>query len=534
MSETIGKIPLAIGVAGHLHPRPEDSEILRDAVKRELTKIRDRFPHTPPVLLCSLAAGADLLCAEAAEEIGIPLRAVLPMEQTAYEEDFRPEDLARFRRQTARAETVFTIPAAEEEPEAENRDFRYRQAGIYVAEHSHILLALWDGKEEDRAGCGTAAAVAAALNGDWKPRRGMACRSAENTAVLHIMTPRGNGTGKEAGTAALLGNREAMEEILARTEEFNRLAETDDGSGYPLLPENKQTEPGLQRLESLYRTADNLSMRFGRLFRQKLSLLALLGTIVTFAFLLYDEAEMLPMILVCAAAVALAIFTAGNAKRFATHRRYIEYRTFAETLRVQMFLRYAGSAAQTQRLMPWTQQQEIPWILCAVCAVNAEKLPEEARDIRQCWAEDQRKYHEKAAKRTSGQLNRNNRLLRITAVCAVSLYFGGLLFELLCGGLIFRPAVTVQDPAAWRTVLKILLGTVSAGTLFLASYYGKMSLERKSTDHRKMQVFYGKMKQELERRGQTEELLETLAREELTENGNWCSYQRDNVPELNL
>ena len=28
-----------------------------------------------------------------------------------------------------------------EEPEAEDRDFRYRQAGIYMAEHSHILLA---------------------------------------------------------------------------------------------------------------------------------------------------------------------------------------------------------------------------------------------------------------------------------------------------------------------------------------------------------------------------------------------------------
>ena len=91
-----------------------------------------------------------------------------------------------------------------------------------------------------------------------------------------------------------------------------------------------------------------------------------------------------------------------------------------------------------------------------------------------------------------------------------------------------------QSLTAWRTILKILLGTVSAGTLFLAGYYGKMSLERKSADHGKMQAFYERMKEELDRRGQTEELLEILAREELTENGNWCSYQRDNVPELNL
>ena len=528
------KIPLIIGVTGHLNLRAEDLDVLRDTVKQELAKILNRCPHTPLILLCSLAKGADLLCAEAAEELGIPLRAVLPMEQAEYEKDFPPEDLVRMRRQAERAETVFTAPAAEEEPEAEDRDFRYRQAGIYMAEHSHILLALWDGKKENESRCGTAAAVLAALDGDWQPQRGIACRNAENTAVLHIMTPREHETGRDAGTAALLGNREALDEILAKTEEFNRLAETDDGSGYPLLPEDKPAERGLQRLEALYRTADNLSMRFGRLYRRILRLLAILGTTVTFAFLLYDEVEMLPMILVCAAAVIAAILVAGSARRFATHRRYIEYRTFAETLRVQMFLRYAGSGAETQRLMPWTQQREIPWILCAMSAANAEKPPEQARDIRTCWADDQRQYHEKAEKRTSGQLGRNNRLLKTAAVCAMILYFGGLLFELLGGGLLFRPVLAVQDPPAWRTILKILLGTVSAGTLFLASYYGKMSLERKNTDHGKMKVFYEKMERELERRGQTEELLETIAREELTENGNWCSYQRDNAPELNL
>ena len=85
----------------------------------------------------------------------------LPMEQAEYEKDFPPEDLVRMRRQAERAETVFTAPAAEEEPEAEDRDFRYRQAGIYMAEHSHILLALWDGKEGGPNG--TAAAVNAVL-----------------------------------------------------------------------------------------------------------------------------------------------------------------------------------------------------------------------------------------------------------------------------------------------------------------------------------------------------------------------------------
>ena len=528
------KIPLIVGVTGHMDLRTEDQEILRDKVKQELEKLMDRCPHTPVILLCALARGADLLCAETAEELGIPLRAVLPLEPADYETDFSPEDLVRLRRQTDRAETVFTVPAAEEEPEEVSRRFRYRQTGIYLAEHSHILLALWDGKTEGVSENGTAGTVRAALTGAWKPLRGMACRNAENTAVIHIKTPREKDTDEDAGTAALLGNREALEEILAKTEEFNRLSEKDSGSAYTLLPDDKTAEPELLKLESLYRAADHLSMQFSRTYLRKLRTLAILGTVVTLAFLLYDEAELTPMILACVAAILCAFFVTRAAKRAADHRRYIEYRTLAEMLRVQLFLRYAGSRAETQRLMTWTQQRETPWILCAACAVNAEKPPEQARDIRECWVESQRQYHEKAGKRITGQRGRNDRLLRFAAIGAVCLYAVALLVELLCGGLIFPPAVHGQSLTAWRTILKILLGTVSAGTLFLASYYGKMSLERKSADHGKMQAFYERMKEELDRRGQTEELLEILAREELTENGNWCSYQRDNVPELNL
>ena len=159
-------------------------------------------------------------------------------------------------------------------------------------------------------------------------------------------------------------------------------------------------------------------------------------------------------------ALLLAILVTREAKRFASHRRYIEYRTLAEALRVQLFLHYAGSRTEAQHLMTWTQQRETPWILCAVCAVNAEKPPEKIRDIRGCWVENQRTYHEKAGRRTAAQCGRNDRLLRLTAVCAVLLYCGGVLFELLCGGLILTPAVQVQNPGFWRTLLKILLGTV--------------------------------------------------------------------------
>jgi hypothetical protein len=61
-----------------------------------------------------------------------------------------------------------------------------------------------------------------------------------------------------------------------------------------------------------------------------------------------------------------------------------------------------------------------------------------------------------------------------------------------------------------------------------------MSLDRITGDHEKMERFYQKAADLLARCGQNEQILETLAREELTENGNWSSYQRDNAPEMNV
>ena len=86
----------------------------------------------------------------------------------------------------------------------------------------------------------------------------------------------------------------------------------------------------------------------------------------------------------------------------------------------------------------------------------------------------------------------------------------------------------------YRTVLKIVLGSISAVTLFVANYYGRLSLSRVLSDHGKMERFYSRMSEMLQEKGQTEALLTALAREELIDNGNWCSYQRDNQPEISL
>ena len=82
--------------------------------------------------------------------------------------------------------------------------------------------------------------------------------------------------------------------------------------------------------------------------------------------------------------------------------------------------------------------------------------------------------------------------------------------------------------------MKLVLGSISAATLFISNYYGKLSLSRGVEDHVKMAAFYQKILDRLFIYGQDESLLLLLAREELIENGNWCSYQRDNAPDFTL
>ena len=532
---TAKSIPIIIGVTGHRTIREEDRPAIRAAVKTELEKLRALCPHSPLVMLNSLAEGADLLCADVAEELGFPIVAVLPRERVAYERDFSDSARERFAHHCARAERVLVAPAAEKKAEeTEERNFQFRQAGIYVVEHSHVLLALWDGGEGAAAACGTAAAVDFVLRGSFRPLSGVPVRSANNEAVIHIFTPRGERAEEKAGTIHVLGNRTAVWELLKKTDEFNRLSSELAVQKRRLIPGDEEKDDVLKRMEQVYLAASALSGRAAKQYRRILAALALTATVLTLAFLLYDEAQALGMILVCGAMLLAARRLIRTAAVSDCHGKYVEYRALAEAVRVQSFLYYAGADIQAAELFSWTQQEETAWIMAALYALTITNSPKHSRDILDCWVRQQRAYHRRAGRRVQHDARISSRLVKGALILSVALYVLAVIFELLCGGLLFQPVILVPGAEICRTVLKIAMGSLSAITLFAANYYGKMSLPRRGSDHTKMERFYLKMEEQLQQFGQTDELLTALAREEVNENGNWLSYQRDNTPDLSL
>jgi hypothetical protein len=439
-------------------------------------------------------------------------------------------------------------------------DYCYRQAGIYISLHCHVLLALWDGSDQGKSGCGTAAAVSFALDGSYKPLSGMPFRSRENTAVLQILTPRKSApVDMTAGEVSWLGGNKneprqgslsegstktkkkggspeippCLDEILARTDELNRLSAGVSPKG-GLLPEKVGNDGVMDRLEAVYSVSDELSVRSAVRYRRVLGLLAAASTGVAAGFLLYDEAGLLWMILVCGAMLLLAWICRRWAVRADCHRRYIEYRLLAEGLRTQAYLRYAGSPQEAAWLFPRTQWEECAWIMAALCALIVGPPPVQERSIRECWAAGQRDYHEKAEVRAQKALKSSESIVHVALYVSIALYLLAVLYEGAFGGLFFPPLADGAAIELLRILLKLILGLIGAATLFIANYYGKQSLPRIYADHGKMKRFYAQVLVQLDSFGQTEELLRTLAREELVENGNWCSFQRDNTPDFSL
>jgi hypothetical protein len=155
---------MVFGVAGHRDLNAADQDALRQKLAELFRQFQEAYPHSPLVLLSSLAEGADQLAAEVALEHGVLVRAPLPMPadafraSTSFSSDASRAKLDELLKHP-RVESFLTpIPqlmlpagvdwmsiATSNDPGL--RDLRrtcYANAGGYVVRHSLAFIALWD------------------------------------------------------------------------------------------------------------------------------------------------------------------------------------------------------------------------------------------------------------------------------------------------------------------------------------------------------------------------------------------------------
>ena len=151
---------IAVGVSGHRNL--QDLEIVSNAVDEALREILAAFGDNSLQVISPLAEGADRLVAwRAMANYSVCLIVPLPLEMSDYMLDFNSRaSRSEFSTLIAQADRVFELP------EAETREAAYLASGMYVLDHSDVLIAVWDG-EPARGTGGTAEIVAEAR------RRGM-------------------------------------------------------------------------------------------------------------------------------------------------------------------------------------------------------------------------------------------------------------------------------------------------------------------------------------------------------------------------
>ena len=199
--EKLGPLPLVVGITGHRDLCDEDVGPLEDQVRSLLQETQRCYPHTPLLLLSSLAEGAERLAARVGLAMGLRLMVPLPMRRDVYQAGFSsPSSRQEFQDLLCRAERWFELlPAPGNEAHdlasaGEAREHQCASAGAYIALHSQILIALWDGVDVSKSNTpgGTAQVVRFRLNGvpaPYAPTRGL-LEDAEKGPLIHIITPR--------------------------------------------------------------------------------------------------------------------------------------------------------------------------------------------------------------------------------------------------------------------------------------------------------------------------------------------------------
>ena len=365
------KIPFMIGVVGHRDLVPEEIPTIRAAVVEVLKRLRDDNPDVPLRLLCSMSAGADLLVAEVAAEIGIDIIALLPYSRRLCRAALTSEkDAADFDRLCDLGEVVelslvggAKVPDVELDPVHQERQLQ--RAGSLIAHYSGLMIAIWDGVYTDHR-AGTAMAI--------RFRRRGVMPTGEIAAAPHevLVAPQGDDLNYEIRCSRLSnparnpvtvigfvgsdssGGRDFPKPLcttLLRLAEFNR---DIDEFGSEIAQNGKRlSQPSptpipttLQYLDRLFTAANWMGSYHRQCFTAALKARYLLWALMAFLLITFKKDSTGPLSIVTIFGV-LAVFLLGTllalwAHRRSWHRKYLDYRALAEALRVDFYWEVAG------------------------------------------------------------------------------------------------------------------------------------------------------------------------------------------------
>lgn len=489
-------VPFVVAVTGHRDLVAAELPLIRECVRACLQRLRSDYPGRIVSVMSALAEGADRLVAEVAIELGLPLTVVLPMPRAMYEQDFATAgSLQQFTTLCAAATDIFALPinagqrAEDIAMQGNARSLQYAAVGVFLCAHCHVLLALWDGRDSDQLG-GTAQVVR--FHHDdvmpgYAPRANVSLLSLtddESDLVYHVVCSRDRVDGAPAPglqpaqtfwftrdeahpRSAEMPTR--YRRVFQHAHEFSReaqlFASRIDQERTSLLRDTEvaRRAPGLRDIDHVFGAADWLAVRYRKRVLLTLKAGHLCALFAAIGYLSYTDLQSTPTIIVLILALMLAAVGINViAVRSAWHRKYLDYRTLAEGLRVQIYWAAAGVTSGNVSKFAHDnclqmRDVELGWIrnVMRVAGTECDVAPIQTREglafVQQAWIGNantgQLGYYRQRAQERARDTARTRRIGR----------FGIVIGLLALVALLF---VGPTLPEAWRTPIVYTMGVV--------------------------------------------------------------------------
>jgi uncharacterized MnhB-related membrane protein len=564
MNDSGALIPIVIGVTGHRDLRSDDVIGLERKVSDTLKQIKDRYPDSPVIMLSSLAEGADRLAARVALGTDCQLVVPLPIEQEEYRKDFKgPGSRKEFEELLSKASHWFVASGERNKGRASREEF-YRAAGEYIAGHSHILIALWDGVVTGKP-AGTSSIVAARMGKEVRKERRKFLEADDSGVVYHILTPRQSNPAPSGQALTLnilspesregtTARGEKLEQSLKRIDEFNRnsikhehqsLEARRISRGYLLPGLDGPDAPEYARsIGDRFALADVLSQLFQKRRHQSL-LLIFLTFIFAFSLLEFYEyfndsllahwhyAHWLLPGYIALLGIAYMLFVHAQGRHYQDN--HLDYRALAEGLRVQLFWKLAGLSHRVFDHYLGKHSGEMLWLRDALKGWSVDLAGQEGtgpdmkaiQTVRDAWVMDQLKYFRKAEKRSRHKMEKMETAVNAFFIMAVLLAAAMFVFNRQIHG-----HIVVHGALGYAISIAFAIAAAVGG------YAQKMVYAEQTKAFARMVLLYDQAAAELDGLMKSGDrpgilaLLKELGQEALAENADWLLLHRSRPLEV--
>lgn len=378
-----GKVPIVLGTVGHRDLGTSAGEIVA-AVRKECRQLRRKYRNSPFIILSGLAEGADRIISKIAlDELGAKLIVILPFPATDFCEDFTTqtsrEEFSALYDQAAAVHVMSQPDHANWRQTGSERNEQYARVGALIAEQSQVLIALWDGKPA--RGLGGTAEVVEWFNQGYAPHEFSAYDGSISLfdppqpglfiRIDPLTAKRTNKGNDSNGGNTFYATRVRIDDILRRTESYNRDVRRRAArhiNKTSLVPAAVLAQTHLLEAHNAFRAADALSVYYGQRVRLANWVFYALALTTVFAFGLVDAKPLASWSFLGVMGILTLVWL--YTKNLSLDAKYLEYRSFAEAMRILFFWRMLGIQRQVWLSYLSKHGTVVGWLRHAVRAIE--------------------------------------------------------------------------------------------------------------------------------------------------------------------